>query len=73
MIQDQEFPPGCNRKPPDDWLQARRLQVCEYEHGRIYGQKDLVFDNAKFSLSNRRFMGAASSGSGAAEAGHNAS
>jgi hypothetical protein len=35
--------------------------------GGVYGQKDVVVDNAEFFLSNRRFMGVTSPGSDAAE------
>jgi hypothetical protein len=60
-------------------LETRPLEVRQNEHGRSYGQKDFVVDNAKFFLSNRRFMGVTGPGSDAteatdtgADAGHNA-
>jgi hypothetical protein len=53
---------------------AYPLEVRWNEHGRSYDQKDVVVDNAKFFVSNGRFMGASSpgsSGAGAAETDHN--
>ena len=49
-------------------LETRPLEVRRTSMGGVYGQKDVVVDNAEFFLSNRRFMGLASPGSDAAEA-----